>query len=290
MTNKLWSLYLSNKLHPVQILYGQKGIGKRDLARQLSLQILSQNEQNPEGLSESVVKRQLETGTYPNFLYLNKGDNREIAIDQVKLVHEFLQKSPLIPGWRVILIDAIDDLNRFGANSLLKILEEPPQKTLILMISHHLGKVLPTIRSRAQKVLIDPQQDNSTLDALMPYTHNSHGQATMLDQAGGLDFVQSVQKMMGQAINKRAEQVIATLETMVKDPKKLECLSFLMPQLLYIKAKKNPVDKICWADLYMSVQKFINDSKDSHLDPLQRFLSALLILENNNRYPANMII
>src|SRR3546814_10904744 len=58
--------------------------------------------------------------------------------------------------WRVIVVDAVDDLEADGANALLKTLEEPPAKTLFLLVSHSPGRLLPTIRSRCRILRFQP--------------------------------------------------------------------------------------------------------------------------------------
>jgi DNA polymerase-3 subunit delta' len=59
-------------------------------------------------------------------------------------------------GWRILIVDSAEDLNRSSANALLKMIEEPPQRSLILIVSHRPGQVLPTIRSRCRRLKLDP--------------------------------------------------------------------------------------------------------------------------------------
>ena len=61
---------------------------------------------------------------------------------------EFLRKTPAESGWRILVVDSVDEMNIHSANALLKILEEPPKQTLLLLINHVAKKLLPTIRSR----------------------------------------------------------------------------------------------------------------------------------------------
>ncbi len=59
-------------------------------------------------------------------------------------------------GWRVAIVDPLEDLNRAGENALLKVLEEPPPRALLLLVSHAPGRVLPTIRSRCRTLILRP--------------------------------------------------------------------------------------------------------------------------------------
>ncbi len=84
----------------------------------------------------------------------------EIRITDIREAETFLHLTAGANGWRVVIIDAADDMNTNAANALLKSLEEPPDKTLIILISHIPGKLLPTIRSRCRKLAIKPLPNN----------------------------------------------------------------------------------------------------------------------------------
>src|SRR5262249_50083885 len=69
-------------------------------------------------------------------------------------------------GWRIAIVDAVDELNRFGANALLKILEEPPQRALLLLVCHSASRVLPTLRSRCSVLAMRPLTPTDVASAL----------------------------------------------------------------------------------------------------------------------------
>jgi DNA polymerase-3 subunit delta' len=94
-----------------------------------------------------------------------------IAIDQVRELAPLLHNKAGLSPWRVVVIDAVDDLARAAANALLKNLEEPPSNTLFLLISHQPGRLLPTIRSRTRLLRLRPLDDAETgmvLDRALP--------------------------------------------------------------------------------------------------------------------------
>jgi DNA polymerase-3 subunit delta' len=79
-------------------------------------------------------------------------------------------------GWRIAIVDAVDDLQREGANALLKVLEEPPRRSLLLLISHAPGRELPTIRSRCRRLLLRPLETEDVARALAEATGRGAGE------------------------------------------------------------------------------------------------------------------
>lgn len=92
-----------------------------------------------------------------------------IRIDDVRSINEFMSKKSSDGGWRVVIIDSIDDMNTASANALLKILEEPPAKSILLLISHNIGQLLPTIKSRCTKLVLKPLDNNVICSLLRRY-------------------------------------------------------------------------------------------------------------------------
>jgi len=79
-----------------------------------------------------------------------------IGVNEVRGLEGFLSLTPAESGWRVIVVDAADELNNNAANAILKLLEEPPRKALLLLVSHNPARLLPTIRSRCRKLSLNP--------------------------------------------------------------------------------------------------------------------------------------
>lgn len=94
----------------------------------------------------------------------------EIRITDIREAETFLHLTASANGWRVMIIDSADDMNTNAANALLKSLEEPPPKTVIILISHQPGKLLPTIRSRCRKLLLKPLGNDRLQDILKTKT------------------------------------------------------------------------------------------------------------------------
>lgn len=90
----------------------------------------------------------------------------EITVETVRKLTQFLSRTASGGGWRVAIVDTADDMNRNAANALLKALEEPPSKTLLLLLSSSPGRLLPTIRSRCRRIDL-PALDDSDVAALL---------------------------------------------------------------------------------------------------------------------------
>lgn len=146
------------------LITGPKGIGKATLAYRLARFLLS----NPrdDGLlpredlaieEDHPVAQRIAAGSHGDLMAITPQINErtgamrsEIVVDDTRRVGEFFSLSAAEGHWRIVLIDSADALNRNAANSLLKALEEPPKRALLLLISHNPGRLLPTIRSRCQ--------------------------------------------------------------------------------------------------------------------------------------------
>ena len=157
----------SNRFPHAWIFSGPAGIGKATLAYRLARFILK----HPPGsditdISANVplevpaddsVFQQVAARSHPGLKIIKRPyDNKtkrlksEITVDEIRNLHGLFKTTTTDGGWRIALIDSADDMNRNAANALLKILEEPPENSAIILISHQSGALLPTIRSRCR--------------------------------------------------------------------------------------------------------------------------------------------
>lgn len=157
-----WS---SRKLHHAWLLAGPKGVGKASFANAAARRVLSDAAGPPSDLhdletdAEHPIVKLIEAGSHPDMRRLERLVNektgnlaRNISVDQVRGLGEFLTLTPALSPWRVAVINTVDELETSGANALLKILEEPPPNTLFFLVSHAPGRLLPTIRSRCRRL------------------------------------------------------------------------------------------------------------------------------------------
>jgi DNA polymerase-3 subunit delta' len=175
--------WATRKLHHAWLLAGPRGVGKASFARAAARRVLAEAAGPPSDLpgigsdDEHPMVKLVEAGSHPDMRRLervvnDKGNlNRNIKVDQVRELGEFMSLSSALSPWRVVVIDSVDDLEKEGANALLKMLEEPPANSLFFLVSHGPGRLLPTIRSRCRRLdfhALDDDAMTSILEANAP--------------------------------------------------------------------------------------------------------------------------
>ena len=211
--------YRSGKGHHAILIEGPEGIGKATLAFRFANHVLHNPEPAvaPEAIADpspaSPITRQLAGGASHNLLHLSRPVDEKtgkvkafITVDEVRKAGKFLAQTSGTGNWRIVIIDPADDLNRNAANAILKILEEPPKRSLFLVLTHAPGKLLPTIRSRCLPLPLSPlSQDNlaAALESLgaspsgpragelLSAAHGSVSEALKLTNYGGFDIVEA---------------------------------------------------------------------------------------------------
>ena len=160
------------------LLTGQPGVGKATLAYRIARYLLryGAGDAGPEDLSVAPndrVATQIAAGAHPGLLILKRGPHpktgklmTETSVDVVRQLAGFFGMTSGAGGWRVAIVDTADDLNPNAANALLKALEEPPSRAMLLLLSNAPGKLLPTIRSRCQQLPLRPLPEDVLLSEL----------------------------------------------------------------------------------------------------------------------------
>ena len=173
------SAWASRKLHHAWLFAGPKGVGKASFAHAAARRVLAEAAGPPfdlpgcETSDQHPIVKLVEAGSHPDMRRLERLVNektgnlaRNISVDQVRQLGEFLALTPALSAWRVVLIDTADELEASGANALLKILEEPPANTLFFLVSHAQGRLLPTIRSRCRRLNFQNLEDDAMASIL----------------------------------------------------------------------------------------------------------------------------
>lgn len=144
----------AGRLHHGWLIEGPRGIGKARLALRLAVRLLGGD---PEQAGNGVAQR-VSAGNHPDFRQLSRVPDekgklpQDIPAAEVRDFLSFFTLKPALGGRRVGLIDSLDELNRFGANAILKTLEEPPPGGVLILLTHGSRPVLPTIRSRCRRL------------------------------------------------------------------------------------------------------------------------------------------
>jgi len=159
----------SGKLAHGWIISGPRGIGKATLAYRFARTLLSQGSGSnlspptPDPRPLTPIFSRIAAGSHTDLLVIEQiydekkeEKTREISVEQVRAIAQFLSLTPGEGQWRVVIIDSADALNSNSANAILKILEEPPPQTVLMLIAHNPNRLLPTIRSRCRTLKLRP--------------------------------------------------------------------------------------------------------------------------------------
>ena len=178
----LLDAYRSGRMHHAWLIGGPKGIGKATLAYRFARFILA----HPDPLAGEVAGgvdlavapghpafRKVAAGAHPNLLTLERPydvDRKRfrtgLTVAEIRRTVPFFGSTGGEDGWRIAIVDAADDMNASAANALLKVLEEPPARSLFLLVGHAPGRVLATIRSRCRRLDLAPLPAEAIAGAL----------------------------------------------------------------------------------------------------------------------------
>ncbi len=331
-TEEVFDTALSSKQRRAHayMLAGHSGLGKTAFAQQMAKSMLcEQNNIHPCGQCQSC--RLFESGTHPDLhvlqsekrmveiedvfslyapRYLEDESKRKkrkkpsvvIAIDQVRGVIPDINSRPHISSCRVIIINSAEDLNKNAANSLLKSLEEPPSDSHFILISHDPGRLLPTLRSRCNRIdfrLPEKKQAIAWLNSQLAEQGNA---ATLLEQASGIPLralalandnsyaeIEQIALNLLELAHQRIDPVNAASQ-MIKSSELqnvLETIQLLISRLIHLKmlnqksaysenAKDKPLidlgNKLNFRQLYAFLDK-VSKSKQLAVGPLDPLLT-----------------
>ncbi len=172
--NFLKKMISSDKFPKTLMLTGKRGVGKSTMISHLMHYYFDKktyNENENTFTSESFFLNQFIENLFPNILYLNGSDYRNVRIDDIRKIINELNKSPIIKDKRFIILDDIDSFNINSLNALLKIIEDPGKNNFFILINNKSNKLLNTIKSRSIeiKIMINNQDRLSISSSLLKY-------------------------------------------------------------------------------------------------------------------------
>lgn len=229
--NALLHATRSERLHHGWLLTGPTGIGKATLAYRFGRWILAGGQSDDLSIPEaSGVFKRVAAATHPDFFTVERRVNLkteklqgEIVIATIQEASAFMRLTPAEGGWRVVVVDGAEDMNTNAANALLKLLEEPPPRAILLLVSAAPGRLLPTIRSRCRVLPMAPLPDANMQSLLQTYApeldgaahrrlielaEGSLGNALSLAHGGGVALAALVDEALDSKVKPARAQVI----------------------------------------------------------------------------------
>jgi DNA polymerase-3 subunit delta' len=210
----------AGRIHHAWLITGPEGIGKATLAYRFARRLLAGR---PAGDSlaldpANLVFRRVAANSHADLRTVERAFNEktkrmkaQIAVEDVRAINDFMSLTPAEGGWRVVVIDGAEDFNQVSANALLKILEEPPSRAILLLVCAAPGRLLPTIRSRCRRLRLTPLADEpmglllgrylpelgaDDRGRLITLAEGSPGRALMLVEDEGLKIATLVDKLL----------------------------------------------------------------------------------------------
>jgi DNA polymerase-3 subunit delta' len=335
---ELRRLYEAGRLPHAVLLSGPRGIGKATLAFRFARFLLAQSadtfgQLNRDGLAigpENSVFRRVASGGHADLLTIERAyDPRrrrlrsEIIVEDTREIAGFFRLTAAEEGWRIVIVDGAEEMNRNAANALLKILEEPPRRALLLLISHSPGRLLPTIRSRCRRFplaelsrtilsqLLEryrPDLAEPEAAGLAELAQGSIGRAIDLADAGGLALYRSLIEMVARVPRYDIAALHAFADKFARSDAEdayrvvQDLLSTLLARIA-LRAARGQLDavdivtgegeavrRLCsgtdaagWAGLRQQIEQSFTDADQLNLDRKQTILGAFFAIGETAR-------
>src|SRR3984957_2349460 len=237
----LLNAYRSGRIPHAWLIGGAQGIGKATLAYRMARYVLAHRDalandvQRAETLwvdPSDPVARHVAAGAHGGLLTLERSLNDKgvmrtvITVDETRETISFFGSTAAVEGWRVCIVDTVDELNPNAANALLKILEEPPRQSLFLLVSHAPARVLPTIQSRCRKLPLRPLVTSDVIGAAALAANIAIDDPALTEAAQAADgSVARALTLLGGDALKLQQKTTALLATLPRvDPRELHAL------------------------------------------------------------------
>jgi DNA polymerase III subunit delta' len=237
----LLTAYRSGRIPHAWLIGGAQGIGKATLAYRMARFVLAHPDphappvQRAETLAvdpDHPVARQVANGAHGGLLVLERSLNDRgvmrtvITVDETRETISFFGSTAAVDGWRVCIVDTVDELNPNAANALLKILEEPPQRSLFLLVSHSPARALPTILSRCRKLPLRPLATEDVIKAAAQAANMTADDPALTEAAEAAEgSVARALTLLGGDALKLQQRTAALLATLPQvDPRELHAL------------------------------------------------------------------
>ena len=327
---KFLSSFFSKRIPHAWLLTGPKGIGKATFAHRIARFVLTNTfvlheedglfssnldlDKKATNLNHDIndpICRRIISGGHPDFLHITRTLDeksgkikQQITVDEIRKINSFLSLTPSEGGWRIIVIDSIDDFNTNSSNAILKVLEEPPLNTLILLICHNSMSVLETIKSRCRLIklklldedvlvsLLKEYQINLSMDesrVLSGLSDGSIGKALHLAEGATLEVFNQIKAILNTFPKIDMLKVHELGNTIVRD-KTGDLFTHVMHFLANWVAnnvKKSAIsdleDTYPWLDTWDKMGDSLDKLTSLNLDQKQVLLNTFVLIKNVNK-------
>jgi DNA polymerase III subunit delta' len=226
----LLNAYRGGRIPHAWLIGGAQGIGKATLAYRMARFVLAHRDAHAADVQRAEtlwvdlsdpVARHVAAGAHGGLLTLERSLNDKgvmrtvITVDETRETISFFGSTAAVEGWRVCIVDTVDELNPNAANALLKVLEEPPRQSLFLLVSHAPARVLPTIQSRCRKLALRPLATAEVINATAQAANIAIDDPALAEAAAAADgSVARVLTLLGGDAIKLHQRTAALLATL----------------------------------------------------------------------------
>ncbi len=302
------------RMHHAWLITGAPGIGKATLAFRFARRLFAGPAATLDLPESHPVFRRVAARTHADLLTVErewdpkrKRLRGEIVVDDVRKVSEFMRLTPAEGGWRVVIVDGVEDVNRNSANALLKILEEPPPRAVILLVCAAPGRLLPTIRSRCRRLPLGPVPDDALAGLLNTWlpelpeeqrlrlvtlAEGSPGRALQLAEGGAVAWSELVNDVLGRAPTLTAEAAYKVADTLGRDEDAFSTFMDLLRAGISAAVRDaargradpdqarllgvRPLD--AWVDVWHALTRLQDDTESAYMDKRQALVTGLTML------------
>jgi DNA polymerase-3 subunit delta' len=231
----------------------------------------------------------------------------EIVVDDVRRIADFLRRTPAEGGWRVVVLDGAEDLNRNAANALLKVLEEPPPRAILLLVCSAAGRLMATIRSRCRRLALGPLDEatvRTLLERYAPETpaedaarlaamaEGSIGRALTLAAGGGVSQAKLADEVLGNVDKIDIARAHAVADALGRDEDAFSTFMDLLAAGIAAavrdaaRGRADPDQArllgdrplAAWVDVWHALKRLQGETEGAYLDKRQAVVAGLSML------------
>jgi DNA polymerase III subunit delta' len=287
------------------LLTGPPGIGKATLAYRIARYLLAYGatDRGPEDLSvpaNDPTAMQVTAGAHPGLLVLKRGINANtgklmtvLGVDEIRRLAGFFGMTSGAGGWRIAIVDTADDMNDAAANALLKALEEPPARAMLMLLANAPGRLLPTIRSRCQRLDLRPLSEaelakelkdrapdlgDNERAQLARLAGGSLGAALSLASEDGLAMAEEADRLIDRSASPDLAATLALAEKLARTTDGVENFGRFLIEVLTDRIRARALGGTAsldrWTRLLEQLKSSFIRTDALHLEPRQTILSA----------------